>query len=118
MSSKNNKLSIQDYNTSFTSTWCPGCGNFAILTALKQAMVELNIPPHMPTMAFGIGCSGNMCNLIKTYGLHTLHGRTLPAAVGLKAGNNKLTVIAIGGDGDIYGEGGNHLIHIARMNYN
>ena len=98
-------------------TWCAGCGNFSILTALKQALVELELNVEDVVMIFGIGCSGNMADFIKGYGLHSLHGRGLANAIGVKLANHKLKVIMIGGDGDIYGEGLNHLIAASRGNH-
>lgn len=112
----NNKLTISDYTTPISPTWCPGCGNFGILTALKQALVELQIQPHQTLAVFGIGCNSNMCNWLNVYGIHTLHGRALPVAAGAKLVNPKLTVIAIGGDGDGYGIGLSHFIHSCRRN--
>ncbi|MEK7637674.1 MAG: thiamine pyrophosphate-dependent enzyme [Patescibacteria group bacterium] len=99
-------------------TWCPGCGNFGIWTALKQALAELNIEPHRTVIVFGIGCSGNESNFVKAYGFHGLHGRTLPVAEGVALANSGLTTIAIGGDGDGYGEGMAHFIHTIRANPN
>jgi len=112
----NNKLTISDYTTPMSPTWCPGCGNFGILTALKQALVKLQIQPHQMLAVFGIGCNSNMCNWLNVYGIHTLHGRALPVAAGAKLVNPKLTVIAIGGDGDGYGIGLSHFIHSCRRN--
>lgn len=105
-----------DYNTSYKPTWCPGCGDFGIWTAIKQALAELEIPSHKVVIVYGIGCAGNMANTIKCYAFHSLHGRALPVAVGAKLANKDLTVIAVAGDGDQYGEGGNHLLHTARYN--
>ena len=101
-------------NTKNKPTWCPGCGNFAIWTALKEAINELNLLNHQVVIVYGIGCSGNMCNTINTYGLHALHGRALPNATGIKLANNNLKVIVVAGDGDIFGEGMGHFIHAIR----
>jgi 2-oxoglutarate ferredoxin oxidoreductase subunit beta len=98
-------------------TWCAGCGNFSILSALKQALIELELNIEDVVMVFGIGCSGNMADFIKGYGLHSLHGRGLANAIGIKLANHKLKVIMIGGDGDIYGEGLNHLMAASRGNH-
>lgn len=98
-------------------TWCPGCGDLSILTALKQALIELKIPMEEIAMVFGIGCSGNGADFVKGYGLHGLHGRGIANAIGIKLANHKLKVIMIGGDGDIYGEGFNHLIEACRGNH-
>ncbi|MDM8000267.1 MAG: thiamine pyrophosphate-dependent enzyme [Dehalococcoidia bacterium] len=97
--------------------WCPGCGNFGILNALKRALVELALEPHKVLMVSGIGQAGKLPHYTKGNVLNVLHGRTLPAASGAKIANPGLTVIAIGGDGDGYGEGGNHFIHSVRRNH-
>jgi 2-oxoglutarate/2-oxoacid ferredoxin oxidoreductase subunit beta len=110
------KISPQDFDSQHLPTWCPGCGNFVILQALKMALSELDISPHKTVLTYGIGCAGNMANNIKGYVFHSLHGRSLPVAVGAKMANHKLTVIAVSGDGDTYGEGTNHLLHAAREN--
>jgi len=113
---KSNQFTAQDYSTSYIPTWCPGCGDFGILAAIKGALAELQIPPHNLVIVYGIGCSGNMNNNIRCYAFHSLHGRTLPVAVGVKLANKKLKVITVAGDGDFYGEGGNHFLHTARYN--
>lgn len=105
-------------NTAITPTWCPGCGNFGILTALKQAIMELGLKLHETIIVSGIGCSGNYPYYLKTYGFHALHGRTLPVATGIKLANHRLNVIAIGGDGDGYAIGTNHTVHTMRRNIN
>ena len=97
--------------------WCPGCGNFAILNALKKALVELDLEPHRVLMVSGIGQAGKLPHYTRGNVLNVLHGRTLPAAAGAKIANPELTVIAVGGDGDGYGEGGNHFLHSARRNH-
>jgi 2-oxoglutarate ferredoxin oxidoreductase subunit beta len=96
--------------------WCPGCGNYGILTALKSAIVELQLDPANIVISSGIGCSGKTPHWIKVYGLHGIHGRTLPIATGIKLANHKLTVIAEGGDGDGYGIGACHFVHAMRRN--
>ncbi len=110
------KLNPTIYNTNYNPTWCPGCGNFGIWTALKNALAELGIEPRNLVIVYDIGCIGNMASTIKCYGFHSLHGRALPVAVGVKLANPKLTVLAIAGDGGAYGEGTNHFIHSARYN--
>ncbi|MFH1364298.1 MAG: 2-oxoacid:ferredoxin oxidoreductase subunit beta [Candidatus Aenigmatarchaeota archaeon] len=97
-------------------TWCPGCGDFSILTALKSALAELNISRKDVVTVSGIGCGSKLPHFIRTYGFEGLHGRILPVATGVKLANNDLTVIGIGGDGDAYGIGGNHFFHILRRN--
>jgi len=98
--------------------WCPGCGNFGILNALKKALVELDIEPHKALMVSGIGQAGKLPHYTRGNVLNVLHGRTLPAAAGAKIANPELVVIAVGGDGDGYGEGGNHFLHSVRRNHN
>lgn len=100
----------------FKPTWCPGCGNFGILQALKQAFVELNLTPEKAVAVFDIGCNSNMCNWLGITSFESLHGRPLPVAQGIKIANPSLTVLAIAGDGGCYGEGGNHLLHAAKRN--
>ncbi len=109
-------VTITDY-TGPTSTWCPGCGNFGILNAVKKVLVELDIEPHRVLMVSGIGQAGKLPHYTRGNVLNVLHGRTLPAATGAKIANPELIVIAIGGDGDGYGEGGNHFIHTIRRNH-
>lgn len=96
--------------------WCPGCGNFAILEALKQALTELNIQPTNLVVVSGIGQAPKTPQYFNTNMFNGLHGRALPVATGVKASNPSLTVIAEGGDGDMYGEGGNHFLHTIRRN--
>ena len=109
-------VTIADYAGS-KPAWCPGCGNFGILTALKQALVALGIEPYRVLMVSGIGQAGKLPHYTRCHVLNELHGRTLPAAVGAKIANPELLVIAIGGDGDGYGEGGNHFINAVRRNH-
>lgn len=106
------------YDTCVTPTWCPGCGNFSIFEALKQALTELKLPPHKVAVFYDIGCSSNMADFLNTYGFHGLHGRALSAAAGFSVANHKMTTIAVVGDGGIYGEGLNHFISSCRANYN
>lgn len=98
--------------------WCPGCGNFAILRILKSALIDLGLEPHQFTMVSGIGQAGKLPHYLKCNTFNGLHGRTLPVATGLKLANHKMTVLAVAGDGDCYGEGGNHLLHALRRNCN
>ena len=101
-----------------TPAWCPGCGNFGILKAFKDAMVNLGIEPHQFTMVSGIGQAGKFPHYVQCNTFNGLHGRTLPVATGIKLTNHEMLVIAVAGDGDCYGEGGNHLIHAIRRNIN
>lgn len=98
-------------------TWCPGCGNFGIWAALKAAFTKLGFTPENFAIIYGIGCSGNMNDFLWADSFHALHGRAIPNAIGVKIANHKLPVVVIAGDGDCYGEGGNHLIHAARGNH-
>ena len=97
-------------------SWCPGCGNFSILDTLKQSFTELGIDPAQLVMVSGIGQAGKTPHYLKCNMFNGLHGRAVPVATGVKAANLGLTVIAEGGDGDMYGEGGGHFIHAIRRN--
>ncbi len=108
----------KDFETHKFPTWCPGCGDFGIWTALKQALVELGKEPHQVVVVFGIGCSGNQANFVRAYGFHGLHGRALPVATGISLANHGVTTIVVGGDGDGYGEGLAHFVHTMRANPN
>jgi pyruvate ferredoxin oxidoreductase beta subunit len=99
------------------ATWCPGCGDFGVLKALKQAMPEVGRTPDETLMVTGIGCSGKLSSYFESYGFHTIHGRSLPVARAAKLANPGIEVIAAGGDGDGYGIGGNHFLHTARENH-
>jgi 2-oxoglutarate ferredoxin oxidoreductase subunit beta len=96
--------------------WCPGCGNFPILKILKQALAELETEPTNLVLVSGIGQAAKIPHYFKTHVFNGLHGRALPAATAIKAANPALTVIAESGDGDMYGEGGNHFLHTIRRN--
>ena len=98
-------------------TWCPGCGDFGVLKALKGAMAELGKDPEEVLLCTGIGCSGKLNSYFESYGFHTIHGRSLPVARAAKLANHDLEVVAAGGDGDGYGIGGNHFMHTARENH-
>lgn len=97
-------------------SWCPGCGDFKILEALKSALEDLDIDPARLAVVSGIGQAAKMPHYMKCNCVNGLHGRALPLATGVKAANRNLTVIAVGGDGDMYGEGCNHFIHAIRRN--
>jgi len=98
--------------------WCPGCGNFSILSTLKKALVDLNMEPHQFAIVSGIGQGAKLPHYLPCNFFNGLHGRSLPVATGLKLANHDLTVLAVAGDGDCYGEGGNHLLHAIRRNVN
>src|SRR6186713_1847102 len=110
------ELSKDTYKGKIHPDWCPGCGDFSVLSALQTALFELGLKPHQVAVVSGIGCSSNLPGFINTYGMHTLHGRGLAVATGAKLGNHELKVICTGGDGDGYGIGGNHFVHTMRRN--
>src|SRR3981081_2646607 len=109
-------LGIKDFKGRADPDWCPGCGDFGVLHALKQAIAELGLHPHEVLTISGIGCSSNLPGYINTYGMHTLHGRALAVASGAQLGNHGLKVVVTGGDGDGFGIGGNHFVHAMRRN--
>lgn len=114
-------LKISDFKYSFgynggLPNWCPGCGNFGIITAIRRSLVNLELDPKDVVLIGGIGCSGKLPQWVVSYGFHALHGRTLPVATGIKLSNHELTVIVHAGDGDCYGIGLGHLIHSIRRN--
>ncbi|MBF0458856.1 MAG: 2-oxoacid:ferredoxin oxidoreductase subunit beta [Nitrospirae bacterium] len=98
--------------------WCPGCGNLPILETLKGALAELGIRPRDITIVSGIGQAAKLPHYLKCNTFNGLHGRALPPATGIRLANHEMPVIVISGDGDCYGEGGNHLIHAIRRNIN
>lgn len=108
-------VTITDYEGD-TTAWCPGCGNFQILRAMKEALVALDLEPHQVLFVSGIGQAAKLPQYLKCNFFNGLHGRSLPVATGAKIANHELTVLIVGGDGDGYGEGGNHLIHGIRRN--
>jgi 2-oxoglutarate ferredoxin oxidoreductase subunit beta len=109
-------VAMSDY-AGLKPTWCPGCGNFGILKALNRALVEMKIEPHQVLLVSGIGQSGKLPHYSRGNVFNSLHGRPVPPAIGAKIANSELIVIAISGDGDAYGEGGNHFLHAARRNH-
>ena len=110
------QLTRDSYKGKIHPDWCPGCGDFSVLSALQTALFELGLKPHQVLVVSGIGCSSNLPGFINAYGMHTLHGRSLAVATGAKLGNHELKVICTGGDGDGYGIGGNHFVHTMRRN--
>ena len=112
------QMEISDYKGKVKPSWCTGCGNHAVLMALKKAMAQLNYQTHETAIVSGIGCSSRFPFFMSTYGFHSIHGRALPVAIGLKQANPKINVIAVGGDGDGLSIGGNHFIHAGRKNPN
>ncbi len=110
------EFKIKDYKAEIHNDWCPGCGDFGILTAIQTALAKLQIPPHRVAMVSGIGCSGKTPHYMQTYAFHTLHGRAMPSVTGIKLANPPLTVIGVGGDGDAYGIGAGHFVNGGRRN--
>src|SRR5437899_11485894 len=98
-------LAIKDYKSDLHNDWCPGCGDFGILTGIQMALQQLQIEPDKLAVYSGIGCSGKTPHYINGYGFHTLHRRVLTVATGGRLANTDLTVLALGGDGDGYGIG-------------
>ncbi|MCH7606577.1 MAG: 2-oxoacid:ferredoxin oxidoreductase subunit beta [Chloroflexi bacterium] len=109
-------LTAKDFKGPVEPDWCAGCGDFGVLNSLQRACAELGLRPHEILTVSGIGCSSNLPGYFNSYGMHTLHGRSLPVATGVKLANHRLHVIVTGGDGDGYGIGGNHFAHTARRN--
>src|SRR6201985_2639948 len=109
-------MTMADLKGRVDPDWCPGCGDFGVLAAVQKALTDLQIPNHQVATISGIGCSSNFPGFIETYGMHTLHGRSLPVATGMKMANHAMTVLATGGDGDGFGIGCGHFIHSMRRN--
>ena len=105
-----------DYKSELKPIWCPGCGDFGVLASLYRSMADLDLDPAQTVIVSGIGCSSRLPHFASTYGIHTLHGRPLPVAMGVKLANPELTVIAVGGDGDGFAIGLGHFPHAARRN--
>jgi len=108
-------VTLSDY-AGLKPAWCPGCGNFGILEALNRALIEMKIEPHQVLLVSGIGQAGKLPHYTRGNVFNSLHGRPVPPAIGAKIANSELIVIAVSGDGDAYGEGGNHFLHAARRN--
>jgi len=111
-------VSLKDFNVETLPTWCPGCGNFAILSAIKMALAERDLAPHEIFFATGVGCGSKLPHYMRSTGFHGLHGRTLALAAGARLANHGLPVIAVHGDGDSFNEGMNHFIQTVRRNIN
>ena len=118
MSDRNGAVTDEDFANRQKPTWCPGCGDFGILTAIKGALVELQIAPWEALIVSGIGCGSKLPDYMEVNGFMTIHGRPLPIATGAKLANPDLHVIVVHGDGDAYGIGGNHFLHTCRRNAN
>ncbi|MFP3872096.1 MAG: 2-oxoacid:ferredoxin oxidoreductase subunit beta [Candidatus Natronoplasma sp.] len=106
----------REYGTENWIDWCPGCGNFGIVSSLYRAFSELELEPEKTVLVSGIGCSGKMPHFVDVNGVHTLHGRAIPFASGIKIANPELEVIVNGGDGDLLGIGAGHFVALGRRN--
>jgi 2-oxoglutarate ferredoxin oxidoreductase subunit beta len=111
-----NVKSVTDVKSNISPVWCPGCGDFGVLSAIYRACIILDLDLKNTVIVSGIGCSGRLPIFTQCYGFHGVHGRVLPTATGVKLANPKLTVIAVGGDGDGLAIGGGHFPHAARRN--
>jgi 2-oxoglutarate ferredoxin oxidoreductase subunit beta len=109
-------LTKSDFQSDQETRWCPGCGDYAVLSAVQQFMPELAIPPERIVFVTGIGCAGRFSYYMDTYGMHGIHGRGPALATGLAAARNDLSIWVVTGDGDSLSIGGNHLIHALRRN--
>ena len=107
---------LEDYRSPVENQWCPGCPNYGIQAALKKALVDLDLAPHEVCLVSGIGQAAKLPHYVNANVFNGLHGRAIPAAIGIHVANPELTTIATSGDGDLYGEGGNHLLHAFRRN--
>jgi len=110
------ELSPKEYKSEVTPVWCPGCGDYGVLNSAYKAISQLGLDPEQTVFVSGIGCSSRFPYFVDTYAMHTLHGRALPVAAGIKLGNPDLEVIVVGGDGDGFSIGGGHVPHVARKN--
>ena len=110
------KLTAKDLKSDVKPIWCPGCGDFGVLSSVMKNIVDLRLDPASVAVVSGIGCSGRFPAFLNAYGFHGIHGRALPIATGLKASRPDLTVLVVGGDGDAFSIGGGHLSHVARRN--
>ena len=109
-------ITKQEYESSAEIQWCPGCPNFGILQALKMALVELQKAPHEICLVSGIGQAAKLPHYLACNFFNGLHGRAIPVALGINAVNPRLTTLVVTGEGDCYGEGGNHFLHALRRN--
>jgi 2-oxoglutarate ferredoxin oxidoreductase subunit beta len=109
---------VKDLGTTAKNTWCPGCGNFGILTSIKSALVDSGLNREEVVLVSGIGCHGKMIDYLNINGFHSIHGRVLPVATGITLANPDIKVIGFSGDGDCYDEGWDHFAHAIRRNIN
>ena len=106
----------RDYKSDIKPVWCPGCGDYSVLSAFTKAFADLGLAPEKIAVVSGIGCSSRIPAYTNTYGFHGVHGRALALATGLKVARPELTVVVAGGDGDGFSIGGNHFLHACRRN--
>jgi 2-oxoglutarate/2-oxoacid ferredoxin oxidoreductase subunit beta len=106
----------QDYKSDYKPIWCPGCGDYSVLSSITKAFAALQLKPEDTVVVSGIGCSSRIPAYTSCYGFHGVHGRSLAAATGLKVARPDLTVVVASGDGDGYSIGGNHFLHACRRN--
>ena len=109
-------ITPQSFKSGVKPVWCPGCGDYSVLSSITKALAALGLAPENAAIVSGIGCSSRIPAYTSCYGFHGVHGRALPAATGLKIARPDLTVIVAGGDGDGYSIGGNHFLHACRRN--
>ncbi|OIJ09976.1 2-oxoacid ferredoxin oxidoreductase [Anaerobacillus arseniciselenatis] len=107
---------FKDFRNNIKPNWCPGCGDFSVQAAIQRASANVGLEPENLAVVSGIGCSGRISGYINSYGFHSIHGRSLPIAQGVKMANRDLTVIASGGDGDGFAIGMAHTVHAIRRN--
>ena len=110
------KIAAKDFKSDYKPVWCPGCGDFTVLSAITKALAMLDLRPENVAVVSGIGCSSRIPAYTTCYGFHGVHGRALAAGTGLKLARPDLTVLVTGGDGDGYSIGGNHFMHACRRN--
>ena len=109
-------FTANEFRSDLKPVWCPGCGDFAVLNSVHRALAAAGCAPHETILISGIGCSSRLPGYVETYGFNSLHGRALPIATGAKLASPRMTVVAVGGDGDGLAIGGNHFLHAARRN--
>lgn len=109
---------FKEFRNNVKPNWCPGCGDFSVQASIQRAAANVGLEPEKLAVISGIGCSGRISGYINAYGFHTIHGRSLPIAQGVKLANRDLTVIASGGDGDGFAIGMGHTVHAIRRNIN
>ena len=110
------QVTLTEYKGKVDPDWCPGCGDFGVLNATYRGLANLKLSPEQTVVVSGIGCSSRFPHFMKTFGIHSVHGRALPLAQGMKMARPDLTIVAVGGDGDMFSIGAGHLVHAALRN--